>query len=91
MAQRVRKPHRGKIPSSSGQLPVPVALNARISTLFDHTIHQMPGNVKSNWKKMEEKFIVCLILASLLEGAKGDSAAITMRKILSHGFSCSLG
>ena len=34
MQQRVRKPHRGCIPSSSGQLPVPVALNAGPSTLF---------------------------------------------------------
>lgn len=35
MGQRVRKSHRGiKVPSSSGQLPVPVALDARSPTLF---------------------------------------------------------
>ena len=35
MGQRVRKSHRGiKVPSSSGQLPVPVALDARLPTLF---------------------------------------------------------
>ena len=45
-----------KFPSSSGQLPVPMALNARLSTLFDHTIHQMHGNVKGIWKKMEKIF-----------------------------------
>ena len=55
MAQRVRKPHRGKNPSSSGQLPVPMALNARLSTLFVHTIPQMTGKVKGLWKKMETK------------------------------------
>ena len=54
MAQRVRKPHRGKIPSSFGQLPVPMALDARLSTLFAHTIHQMSKKVKGNWKKLEE-------------------------------------
>ena len=34
MQQRVRWPHRGKDPSSTGQLPVPAALNARSPTLF---------------------------------------------------------
>ena len=60
MAQRVRKPHRGKIPSSSGQLPVPMALNARLSTLFAHTIHHVIGNVKGKWKKMEKEFEFCV-------------------------------
>ena len=32
-------------PSSSGQLPVPVALNAMNPTLFFHTIHQKGKNV----------------------------------------------
>ena len=41
-----------KLPSSSGQLPVPMALDARLSTLFAHTIHQMTGNVKGKWQKM---------------------------------------
>ena len=39
MQQRVRKRYRGKIPSSSGQLPVPVALNAELPTLFGVIIH----------------------------------------------------
>ena len=39
MQQRVRKRYRGKIPSSSGQLPVPVALNAELPTLFGLIIH----------------------------------------------------
>ena len=39
MQQRVRKRYRGKIPSSSGQLPVPVALNAELPTLFGCIIH----------------------------------------------------
>ena len=43
-----------KIPSSFGQLPVPMALDARFSTLFAHTIHQMTGKVKGIWKKKEE-------------------------------------
>ena len=73
MAQRVRKPHRGKFPSSSGQLPVPMALNARLSTLFVHTIHQMSKKVKGDWQKMEKNIWGLLlwrdsILASLSEG-----------------------
>ena len=43
-----------KFPSSFGQLPVPMALDARFSTLFAHTIHQMTGKVKGIWKKKEE-------------------------------------
>ncbi len=35
------------VPSSSGQLPVPVALNARSPTLFTDTIHQKRTNVNS--------------------------------------------
>ena len=62
MAQRVRKPHRGKIPSSSGQLPVPMALNARLSTLFAHTIHQMSKKVKGKWKKLEKKLELVIML-----------------------------
>ena len=34
-------------PSSSGQLPVPVALNAMKPTLFTHTIQHMMGIVNS--------------------------------------------
>ena len=62
MVQRVRKPHRGKIPSSSGQLPVPMALNARLSTLFAHTIHHVTGKVKGKWEKMVKIFDVCVLL-----------------------------
>ena len=47
MQQRVRKRYRGKIPSSSGQLPVPVALHARSPTLFSRIIHDWKKNVKS--------------------------------------------
>ena len=32
-------------PSSSGQLPVPVALAATLPTLFIHTIHHVGKNV----------------------------------------------
>ena len=32
-------------PSSSGQLPVPVALDATLPTLFIHTIHYVGKNV----------------------------------------------
>ena len=39
MVQRVRKPHRGKIPSSATQLPILTALHARFSTLFLTIIH----------------------------------------------------
>ena len=46
MQQRVRQPHRGMIPSSSGQLPVPVALNAGFPTLFAPIIHDVGRNVK---------------------------------------------
>ena len=35
-----------KIPSSSGQLPVPVALHARSPTLFPSIIHDWKKNVK---------------------------------------------
>ena len=42
-----------KFPSSSGQLPVPMALNARLSTLFAHTIHHVTGKVKGKWEKMD--------------------------------------
>ncbi len=35
------------VPSSSGQLPVPVALNARSPTLFAVIIHDSKGNVNS--------------------------------------------
>ena len=35
------------IPSSSGQLPVPVALNASIPTLFPVIIHDRIRNVKT--------------------------------------------
>ena len=45
MQQRVRKRYRGKIPSSSGQLPVPVALNAELPTLFGLIIHDFTGFV----------------------------------------------
>ena len=51
MQQRVRWPHRGSDPSSSGQLPVPVALNARSPTLFPHTIQYMSEKVKTLRRK----------------------------------------
>ena len=35
-----------KYPSSSGQLPVPVALNAGSPTLFAHMIHYISKKVK---------------------------------------------
>ena len=48
MQQRVRCQHRGNfIPSSSGQLPVPVALNALSPTLFRNTIHHGAKNVNN--------------------------------------------
>ena len=42
-------------PSSSGQLPVPVALDATLPTLFIHTIHHVGKNVNpqfsiDHWK-----------------------------------------
>ena len=40
-----------KFPSSSGQLPVPVALNAASSTLFAVIIHDWDKNVNSFLKK----------------------------------------
>ena len=95
MAQRVRKPHRGKIPSSSGQLPVPRALNARLSTLFAHTIHQMSKKVKGKWKKMEKIFGVCLILASPFGrgapkgGGEGNEPSLRLAKSRPTG-GCSL-
>ena len=52
MQQRVRKLHRGKRPSSSGQLPVPVALNAGSPTLFANNIHQRKGFVNTPSKKI---------------------------------------
>ena len=39
------------IPSSSGQLPVPVALNAASSTLFAPIIHDGNKNVNTFLKK----------------------------------------
>ena len=46
-------------PSSSGQLPVPVALNAMLPTLFIHTIHQMGENVNPqfclSYERRDEK------------------------------------
>ena len=55
MQQRVRKRYRGKIPSSSGQLPVPVALNAELPTLFGCIIHDFTGFVntffRNSWKR----------------------------------------
>jgi hypothetical protein len=47
MQQRVRKRYRGKIPSSSGQLPVPVALNAELPTLFGCIIHDFSSFVNT--------------------------------------------
>ena len=47
MQQRVRRPHRGTFPSSSGQLPVPVALNAGSPTLFRDMILQKERNVNT--------------------------------------------
>ena len=58
MQQRVRRPHRGTFPSSSGQLPVPVALNARSPTLFGYMILESGRKVNSNLHYME---IICQI------------------------------
>ena len=41
-------------PSSSGQLPVPVALNAAFSTLFAPIIHDWNKKVNSFLKKQRE-------------------------------------
>ena len=41
------------IPSSFGQLPVPMALNARSPTLFGITIHDVTGKVNRFLQKME--------------------------------------
>ena len=43
-----------KFPSSSGQLPVPVALNAAFSTLFPDIIHDWNKKVNSFLKKQIE-------------------------------------
>ena len=56
MQQRVRKSYRGKIPSSSRQLPVPVALNAGSPTLSKPTIHERSGNVHRNFRKIRILF-----------------------------------
>ena len=40
-------------PSSSGQLPVPVALNAGLPTLLGLMIHENRQDVNRKWKKME--------------------------------------
>ena len=44
-----------KVPSSSGQLPVPVALNAAFSTLFPDIIHDAAGKVNTFLKKEGRK------------------------------------
>ena len=41
-----------KNPSSSGQLPVPVALNAGSPTLFANNIHQRKGFVNTHLKNI---------------------------------------
>ena len=51
MQQRVRKRYRGKIPSSSGQLPVPVALNAELPTLFGDIIHDFAPFVNTFFRR----------------------------------------
>ena len=56
MQQRVRKRYRGKIPSSSGQLPVPVALNAELPTLFGCIIHDFTGFVNTFFSKTSNLF-----------------------------------
>ena len=43
-----------KFPSSSGQLPVPVALNAELPTLFGLIIHDFTGFVNTYLKKLPQ-------------------------------------
>ena len=48
MAQRVRKPYRGRNrPSSATQLPILAALHAGLPTLFAINIHDSVTNVKT--------------------------------------------
>ncbi len=47
------------VPSSSGQLPVPVALNAGSPTLFPLTIHEMEGKVKGVAEKFSDRIPGC--------------------------------
>ena len=48
MAQRVRKPYRGrKRPSSATQLPILAALHAGLPTLFAINIHDLHAIVKT--------------------------------------------
>ena len=56
-----------KIPSSSGQLPVPVALNARSPTLFGCIIHYFDKKVNSYFSKREDTVNCSLSLG--FEGA----------------------
>ena len=49
-------------PSSSGQLPVPVALNAAFSTLFPVIIHDWKKKVNSFFKKAKKN---CHLSSSL--------------------------
>ena len=43
-------------PSSSGQLPVPVALNAGLPTLLPFMIHEHPEKVKQIYQFLEISF-----------------------------------
>ena len=54
MQQRVRRQHRGNDPSSSGQLPVPVALNALPPTLFPSIIHEPAKKVNTFFSAVKE-------------------------------------
>ena len=48
MAQRVRKPYRGRNrPSSATQLPILAALHAGLPTLFAINIQEITENVKT--------------------------------------------
>ena len=80
--QRVRRRHRGKFPSSSGQLPVPVALNALSPTLFESIIQHLGQKVNRifyncffSWSKL--LFIVPFSAAGALPspGEKVDREA----------------